>query len=66
MQYGKSTFTVDDPYRWLPTLGEIDLHLMGEGRHENLWHVLGAHVRNYDTPGGTVRTWRKIDLGPST
>ena len=41
---------VDDPYRWLPTLGEIDLHLIGEGRHENLWTVLGAHVRTYDTP----------------
>ena len=27
----------DDPYRWLPTLGEIDLHLIGEGRHENRW-----------------------------
>jgi 1,4-alpha-glucan branching enzyme len=33
----------DDPYRHLPTLGEIDLHLIGEGRHEQLWEVLGAH-----------------------
>ena len=37
--------TVDDPYRFLPTLGEIDLHLIGEGRHEELWTVLGAHTR---------------------
>ncbi len=44
----------DDPYRYLPTLGEMDLHLIGEGRHEQLWTVLGAHVRRYDTPGGTV------------
>src|SRR6201992_344425 len=28
---------VDDPYRHLPTLGEFDLHLIGEGRHEELW-----------------------------
>ena len=27
-----------------PTLGEMDLHLIGEGRHEELWRVLGAHV----------------------
>ncbi|MDQ2749729.1 MAG: 1,4-alpha-glucan branching protein GlgB [Actinomycetota bacterium] len=54
VEYGENTSTVDDPYRWLPTLGEIDLHLIGEGRHENLWQVLGAHVRSYDTPGGTV------------
>ena len=32
----------DDPYRHLPTLGEFDLHLIGEGRHEQLWHALGA------------------------
>jgi 1,4-alpha-glucan branching enzyme len=52
--YGGNSFTVDDPYRWLPTLGQIDLHLLGEGRHENLWEVLGAHVHRYDTPGGPV------------
>ncbi|MDQ3466599.1 MAG: 1,4-alpha-glucan branching protein GlgB [Actinomycetota bacterium] len=52
--YGEATHDVDDPYRWLPTLGEMDLHLIAEGRHERLWEVLGAHVRSYDTPGGTV------------
>ena len=44
----------DDPYRWLPTLGQVDLHLIGEGRHERLWDVLGAHPRCYPTPGGDV------------
>ncbi|KRE61312.1 1,4-alpha-glucan branching protein GlgB [Nostocoides sp. Soil756] len=45
----------DDPYRFAPTLGEVDLHLVGEGRHEELWNVLGARVREYDGPMGTVR-----------
>jgi 1,4-alpha-glucan branching enzyme len=54
VSYGDQTHRVDDPYRWLPTLGEVDLHLIGEGRHENLWQALGAHVRTYDTPGGSV------------
>ena len=27
------------------TLGEVDLYLIGEGRHEKLWQVLGAHVK---------------------
>ena len=27
------------------TLGEVDLYLIGEGRHERLWEVLGAHVK---------------------
>jgi 1,4-alpha-glucan branching enzyme len=38
--------TVDDPYRYAPTLGELDLHLIREGRHERLWAVLGAHPRD--------------------
>ncbi|MGC5286493.1 1,4-alpha-glucan branching protein GlgB [Micromonospora sp. DT231] len=34
----------DDPYRYPPTLGELDLHLIREGRHERLWDALGARV----------------------
>ena len=34
-------------------LGEMDLHLIGEGRHEQLWDVLGAHVRTTDGVTGT-------------
>ena len=45
----------DDPYRFAPTLGQVDLHLIGEGRHEQLWTVLGAHIREYSGPLGTVR-----------
>ena len=52
--YGGRIVESDDPYRWLPTIGELDLHLIREGRHERLWEVLGAHVRTYDTPDGPV------------
>ncbi len=44
----------DDPYRFAPTLGELDRHLINEGRHEQLWTVLGAHVRSYPGPLGEV------------
>ena len=33
---GDNVVTVDDPYRFWPTMGELDLHLLGEGRHEGL------------------------------
>ncbi len=46
--------TVDEPYRYLPTVGEVDLHLIGEGRHEKLWEVLGAHVQHYKSSLGDV------------
>ncbi|WP_171704100.1 1,4-alpha-glucan branching protein GlgB [Herbiconiux sp. SALV-R1] len=39
-----AVWTADDPYRYSPTLGEVDLHLIGEGRHEKLWEVLGSRV----------------------
>jgi len=54
VRYGKDHVVVDDPYRFLPTLGSVDLHLIGEGRHERLWEVLGAHVRRYGSSTGTV------------
>jgi 1,4-alpha-glucan branching enzyme len=51
--YGDQAYPVDDPYRFWPTLGEVDLHLIGEGRHERLWEVLGAHVRTQQGVEGT-------------
>jgi 1,4-alpha-glucan branching enzyme len=50
---GGATHTVRDPYAFLPTLGEIDLHLAGEGRHEELYDRLGAHLRELDGVTGT-------------
>jgi 1,4-alpha-glucan branching enzyme len=46
--------TVDDPYRFLPTVRQFDQHLINEGRHEQLWHVLGAHVHRYESSTGLV------------
>jgi 1,4-alpha-glucan branching enzyme len=39
---------------WPPSVGELDLHLISEGRHERLWEVLGAHVRTLEGPDGPV------------
>ena len=52
--YDGPATTLDDPYRFLPTLGATDLHLINEGRHENLWEVLGARVHRY--AGGVTGT----------
>ena len=54
--YGGAPSTLDDPYRFLPTLGEVDLHLINEGRHENLWEVLGARVHHYARPARRRRS----------
>ncbi|MEV4294588.1 1,4-alpha-glucan branching protein GlgB [Microbispora rosea] len=49
-------YETDDPYRHWPTLGELDLHLIGEGRHERLWEVLGARVMRHEDVDGTAFT----------
>ena len=51
---GDDETVTDDPYRYLPLLGEVDLYLIGEGRHEELWRVLGAHVREVGPADRTV------------
>jgi 1,4-alpha-glucan branching enzyme len=51
---GGNRVVAADGYRFLPTLGELDLHLFAEGRHERLWECLGAHPRSYTTPDGVV------------
>ncbi|MBV9797932.1 MAG: 1,4-alpha-glucan branching protein GlgB, partial [Solirubrobacterales bacterium] len=55
VDYGAAgTFTLDDPYSFAPTLGELDLHLIGEGRHERLYEFLGAHMREMDGVRGVA------------
>ena len=53
--YSGERHLTDDAYRFLPTLGELDLHLVAEGRHEQLWEVLGAHTHTYQTYSGPVQ-----------
>jgi 1,4-alpha-glucan branching enzyme len=49
-----STHRAADPYVFPPSVGELDLHLIGEGRHEELWRVLGAHPREIDGVAGVA------------
>jgi 1,4-alpha-glucan branching enzyme len=39
------SFVFRDPYAFPPTLGDLDLHLFAEGKHESIYHKLGSHVR---------------------
>ncbi len=44
IQYAESdVVTVRDPYAFLPTIGDLDLHLWNEGRHQRVFEKLGAH-----------------------
>ena len=47
-----TTWERGDPYRFLPTLGDVDLHLFNEGTHRRLWEKLGAHAHVIDGVAG--------------
>ncbi|MGY5069794.1 1,4-alpha-glucan branching enzyme [Streptomyces griseus] len=51
--YEDTTVEVEDPYRFWPAIGELDLHLIGEGRHEELWRALGAEPMVHQGVAGT-------------
>ncbi|MGA9520174.1 MAG: 1,4-alpha-glucan branching protein GlgB, partial [Myxococcaceae bacterium] len=63
---GDRVFTLPDPYSFLPTLGDIDLHLIGEGRHEKLWTKLGAHPLHHQGASGVAfAVWAPTAAGVS-
>lgn len=53
-----SVYTSDDPYRFMPVLGEMDLYLFGEGTHDSIYHRLGAHLMTHQSvPGVLFAVW---------
>ncbi len=44
----------DDTYRFSPFLGDMDLHLIGEGNHFEQYNVLGAHLRQHEGASGVA------------
>ena len=53
-EYESGISEFDDPYRFAPVLGEMDLHLLGEGSHLELFRKLGAHPRRVDSVDGVA------------
>ncbi|SFP57644.1 1,4-alpha-glucan branching protein GlgB [Tranquillimonas alkanivorans] len=43
----------EDAYRFGPVIGEQDEYYLGEGTHQRIWQVLGAHVREHEGCEGT-------------
>ncbi|MEU9230710.1 1,4-alpha-glucan branching enzyme [Streptomyces massasporeus] len=64
VEYEGTVLETEDAYRFLPTLGDLDLHLIGEGRHEELWTALGAHPMTHEGVTGTrFAVWAPNALG---
>ncbi|MFL5997952.1 MAG: 1,4-alpha-glucan branching enzyme [Streptomyces sp.] len=53
LAYEETVQDTEDAYGFLPALGDLDLHLIGEGRHEQLWTALGARPMTHQGVAGT-------------
>ncbi|HSX03492.1 MAG TPA: 1,4-alpha-glucan branching protein GlgB [Rhabdochlamydiaceae bacterium] len=51
--YHPNHLLAHDPYAFLPTLGEVDLHLFSHGVHYKIYEILGAHLINHFGVTGT-------------
>ncbi len=61
-----ATFTVRDPYRFPPTLGELDQHLWNEGNHRRPYDRLGAHPMELEgVVGVAFAVWAPAAAGVS-
>jgi|APTNR8051073442_1049403.scaffolds.fasta_scaffold08354_2 1,4-alpha-glucan branching enzyme len=47
-----ATYDIEDPYRFGPVLGELDIHLLVEGTHLRAFEKLGAHAMTVDGVAG--------------
>ena len=53
-----SVYETEDPYRFLPVLGDMDLYLFGEGQHWEIYKKLGAHlITHQGVQGVSFAVW---------
>ena len=51
--YGKNSFIAEDPYSFMPCIGDTDLHLFNEGKHLYIYNIMGAHYMVHQNVKGT-------------
>ncbi|MFA5701161.1 MAG: 1,4-alpha-glucan branching protein GlgB [Desulfuromonas sp.] len=49
-----NTYRVISPYTFAAQIGDVDLHLLGEGRHWHMYEILGANLCNVDGVEGVL------------
>ncbi|MGI6776744.1 MAG: 1,4-alpha-glucan branching protein GlgB [Acetivibrionales bacterium] len=42
--YGQDTYSIYDPYCFLPCISDYDLYLFNEGSHHKIYEKLGSHI----------------------
>jgi 1,4-alpha-glucan branching enzyme len=52
VSHGAVAREIEDPYRFPPVLGDTDVWLLAEGRHQRLYEKLGVHAATLDGVDG--------------
>ena len=53
-RFGDNEVEMEDAYRFPPILSDMDLHLLGEGTHLELYNKLGAHPMQHEGVDGVA------------
>jgi 1,4-alpha-glucan branching enzyme len=53
-RFGDNEVEFEDAYRFPPILSDMDLHLLGEGTHLELYNKLGAHPTRHENVEGVA------------
>ena len=53
-RFGDNEVEIEDAYRFPPILTDLDLHLLGEGTHLELYDKLGAHPMQHEGVDGVA------------
>lgn len=54
VRFGGKEHELDDPFRFGPVLGELDRHLLAEGRHQRAYEKLGANYMTHEGVEGVA------------
>lgn len=54
--FGKDTIVTEDPYCFLPGIGEMDIYLFNQGEHHKVYEMMGSHIRNFGGVEGVLFT----------
>ncbi len=56
--YDGKTYETEDTYRFLPVLGDMDLYLYNEGKHNEIYEKLGSHlITHQGVQGVSFAVW---------
>ncbi len=52
--FNENVFVSEDPYCFMPAIGEMDIYLFNQGEHHRIYDIMGAHPKDLGGVKGTL------------